>query len=511
MRRLRRPPALGAVVIAVALTATGCTSSGDPQASPTPARVSSSTEPADGSSTCGYLYEWVDTFRFPLQPDPHAAYTYVVPKITDGSVGFEITGPFPYAPWTEWMVYTGLGAQAQPYSVVKAGDIVPDSGSVNPFVVGTPVLSENRDFRLLVVPDGTDRSTMDASLQEIPEPNVLSSPTKGDSFVLANRVYNAFPGYNQGGAAGPTNTPFPRVRAVDLGTGQGVDCSTLNLVPHPASPTDMPDDNGAAARVVALASGDSFGAGPGAGSKPGAEYAPALDPTLIEFTRPPLLPGADVSSVPPADDCAGYLGAATSTTEIGLIRIPQVPKWFDTSYLDESSTFVQEETTYVSFTQYGASVGSYVPGKPTTASLGNEQLLVDGSGGSTVVVWPRTLTSSQQRQVFDLADRQGWALLRGGAQGRETTANLFLRQKGTSPSYPGGFEPTPERSGVPCYFDDHPDATSWSEVTGDTYVASAKSIGGAAPQGVNCTLQAYLNGGCLKTLKSHIQSTGGSY
>jgi hypothetical protein len=69
-----------------------------------------STQPADDSSTCGYLYEWLASFRFPLQPDPHAAYTYVV---------------------------------------VKAADIVPDAGSVNPFVVGTPVLSEKRDFRLL--------------------------------------------------------------------------------------------------------------------------------------------------------------------------------------------------------------------------------------------------------------------------------------------------------------------------------------------------------------------------
>ena len=49
------------------------------------------------------------------------------------------------------------------------------------------------------------------------------------------------------------------------------------------------------------------------------------------------------------------------------------------------------------------------------------------------------------------------------------------------------------------------------QVTGDTYVASARSIGGAAPQGVNCTLEAYLDGTCLTTLKSHIASTGSSY
>lgn len=214
--------------------ATGCTD-GDTGSSPAPKAgtqpsvgESASEASAAGAETCGYLYEWVDTFRFPLQPDPHAAYTYVVPKISDGSVGFEIAGSFPYASWTEWMVYTGLGAQVQPHSVVKDSDITPDSGSVNPFVVGTPVLSADREYRLLVVPDGTERSALAESLQDVPESNVLSSPTAGNSFVLANRVYNAFPGYNQGGAAGPTDTPFPRVRAVDLETG------TVTLTAHSA-------------------------------------------------------------------------------------------------------------------------------------------------------------------------------------------------------------------------------------------------------------------------------------
>ena len=382
----------------------------------------------------------------------------------------------------------------------------------SPFVPGTPVLSDKRDYRLRVVPDGTDLSTVDASLQDVPEANVLSSPTKGSSFVLANRVYNAFPGYNQGGAAGPTDTPLPPVRAVDLATGEGVDCSSLNLVPRPAAPTDMPTSRGAPAGNVTLTDGSAFGVGPDGGSTgTGAEYAPALDPAFVEFTRPPLLPGADVSSVPPADDCAGYLGAATSTTQIGLIRVPQVPTWFDTTQLTPETTFVQEQTTYVSLTKYGASTGSYEPGRPTTASPGNEELLVDASGGATVVVWPRSLSDSQQQQVLDLARRQGWALLRGGEQGKVATANLFLRMKGTSPDYQGGFVPTSQRPGVPCYFDDHPDATSWARSPATRTSPARAASAARPPRGCNCTLEAYLDGTCLTTLKSHIASTGSSY
>ena len=176
-------------------------------------------------------------FRFPLQPDPHAAYTYVMPKVTDAKVGFEITGDFPHAAWTEWMTYTGVTGGAQPFSLVKDSAITPDQGSVNPFVPGTAVLADNRSYRLLILPKGTDQSTIAAPLRDVPASNVLFSPTTGYSFAVANRVYNAFPGYNQGGAGGPKNTPFPTVRAVDLTTGKGVDCSSLNLIPNPQPPT----------------------------------------------------------------------------------------------------------------------------------------------------------------------------------------------------------------------------------------------------------------------------------
>jgi hypothetical protein len=64
---------------------------------------------------------------------------------------------------------------------------------------------------------------------------------------------------------------------------------------------------------------------------------------------------------------------------------------------------------------------------------------------------------------------------------------------------------------VPCYFDDNPTAKRWHQVTGDQYVACAKTIGSGAPQGVNCTVAELVDDSCLKQLKSHIESTGGSY
>ena len=326
-------------------------------------------------------------------------------------------------------------------------------------------------------------------------------------------MYESFAGYNPGGAGGEGNIPFPSVTAVDVSTGDDVDCSQLNLVPNPRSTSDMPVERVPHTGPISLEGGQRLPIGPHGGEADGAgaEYAPELDPDLIEFTRPPLLPGADVSSIPPADGCAGYLGAITSNDQIGLIRMPHVAQWFDTTDLTAESVFTQEESTYISITQYGDVVGEYEPGDPDTASLANNEFMVDETGGSTIVVWPRNLSVSDQEKVFEHAHQNHWALIRGGEPGPVTSSNMLVRTKGAADDYQGGYTPTPERGGVPCYFDDHPDASSWSDVVGDEYVASGENIGAGAPQGVNCDLAAFLDDSCLSDLEAYIAATGGSY
>jgi hypothetical protein len=514
-----RRGAAAALVVAVALVAGACTSDDEWAATRQTVSTTTTTAAPAGDPVCGYYYEWKSAWEFALQPDPHAAYSYVIPKVTTEPIGYLIEGPFPYAPWTSWTIYD---SSAQPYSLATDSAITPDEGSVNPFVVGTPVLSPARDYTLLVLPDGTDTASIAESLQDVPASNVLSSPTSGAGFIMANRVYNAFPGYNRGGAAGPTDTPFPTVTAINYETGDTVSCAEQNLLPSPTPPTQMPTnpiDASPSEAVVELTDGTRLPLGPQASRNStgsddnalaGAEYAPELDPDLIEFTRPPLLPGADVSSIPPPDNCAGYLGAATSTTKVGLIRMPHVAEWFDTSNLTSTTPFEQEETTYISFTQYGSGVSFYEPGSPNTGSLANGELRPDDSGGTTILVWPASLSTEEQQPLFELAERNGWAIMRGGQEGPITTPNLFVRLKGSSPSYSGGYTPTSDREGVPCYFDDNPTAT-WTELSGDEFVASAQNIGAGAPQGVNCDVDDVLEGTCEDRLRTYIERTGGSY
>ncbi|MBN3816165.1 hypothetical protein G3N57_05830 [Paraburkholderia sp. Se-20369] len=475
----------------------------------------------DQPDPCLYGFEWLHKVRFPLQPDPHAAYSYIAPKLpTDGTpVGFLVEGDYPYSTWFSWTMYD---AQAQAVSVMSDKATVPAPGSVNPFVIGNRVMEPKRHYRMLLLPNG---ATAGSSLADIP--NKLTIPTDVATSILAYRVYQAFPGYNLGGSGGETHTPFPAIYAVNYKTGEKLSCSAYNAIPASVGhlPTDTPPvDNlyGTNPPPNARKSADHSAH---AAAKPQTQspippkwqYAPVIDPTLVTFTRPPLLPGADVSSIPPPDQCAGYLGAGLNPNKIAIIRIPQVPTVFDTLTLNGQTVFPDTQGAYYSLVMYGASVGTYAPGEPITTALADSELKPDATGGSTLVVWPRDLPNTEREELFTYARAQGWALLRNGKAGDLTSANMLIRLKGASASYYGAYTPLPGvRTGVPCYFNDKPNGTLWSALEGAsdpmTYVASFQNLGNAAPQGVECTSTAdALNGACLGRLQDYIHRTGGKY
>src|SRR5262249_2927048 len=152
------------------------------------------------------------------------------------------------------------------------------------------------------------------------------------------------------------------------------------------------------------------------------------------------------SSVPPPDNCSGYLGALVHPDQIALIRIPHVPSIFDTAaltphsrYPDIDSPSLYTESAYVSITMYVASIGFYDPDSPDSASLADAEFNPDATGGSTIVVWPRDLPLRERKQLAEYA--RGSPLIRGGLAGPVTTANLLLRLKGANPYYYGAYTP----------------------------------------------------------------------
>jgi hypothetical protein len=110
--------------------------------------------------------------------------------------------------------------------------------------------------------------------------------------------------------------------------------------------------------------------------------------------------------------------------------------------------------------------------------------------------------------VFAYARRHGWAIMRGGTPNSFTTANLLIREKGSS-----GYQFSGDNVLVTTAHRRIPMHTGqrWDQVTGSRYVASPRNIGPGAPQGVTCTFTQFLDGECLRNLVAHVRHNGGSY
>lgn len=500
--------------------------------------------PPGTTNACNYVYEWIGKIRFPLQPDPHAVYSAVFPSDQAGQdgVGFLVRGEFPHAVWTSWATYTGRGG---PFSVTNFvnnppknsnNPVVADAGSIDPFTNGQLMQGTPRNFTLLFTPEGYAGTTA-PTLAGVPTSSINPANTKpypvssntGGFWLLANRVYVSFPGYNPGGS---TESTFPTVKAVDLATGAEVDCQKYNVAPDRLQglPTNPPDalKYGKSPTRIVLKNGSVWIGSDGSQSGAG-QFSPPNPKGLVLFTRPKALPGGDLATIPPPDNCSGYLGTSMNPGAISLIRIPHIANYTDGLKVTSSSTYPNPvnpgeewEASYQSLVQYGAATGIYKPGSPNTATVADAEFKVDPSGGSTILVWPRTLRGAAKLRMFRYARRQGWAIVRGGQQGRLTGANMLMRVKAPASDYFGS------TSAVPCYFGtpQNPENSDleWSEVpieSGSRFIATAENMGtpgakggiiSAAPQGVTCSsVRSLTSGRCVATLKRYIKSTGGSY
>lgn len=480
---------------------------------------------------CNYYYEWNGKVRFPLQNDPHASYTYVVPSsdaAKDG-IGFLVRGQFVHSVWASWLTYTH---GAQPFSGANFVNNPPkrsyhpvraDPGSIDPFRLGQPMLGTPRNFTILFEPKGYPQSDIAPSLDNTQTADIAPSNVKPyprskrvNFWALANRNYQALPGYNPGGARKQT---FPVVTAVKLKTGKPVNCQKYNVLPNRLQrpPTDPPSklNYGRVPIRIALKNGSHFDPLGGLGRGARSQFGPTNPKGLVQFTRTPLGPGADVAQVPPPDNCAGYLGTRTSTRRVSLVRIPHIANYTETHGVTSSTTYPNPvhrpwQASYMSFSMYGTSSGFYLPGDPDTMSIADHQFKVDRTGGSTVLVWPRNLSKPEQRRVFHYARNQGWAIVRGGTSGRQASANVLIRIKGAKSNYFGAI------SKVPCFFDPPRNRHKpWSDIpvqNGSRWVASPKNLGTGAPQGVTCrSIRSLSSGRCLHDLKAHIREAGGRY
>jgi hypothetical protein len=454
------------------------------------------------------------------QADPLAGYPIYAFAPGNVDTGVVIHADFPYAAWMSWTTYT-LTRNFPPFNVVGRTAIVPDPGSVNPYIVGNRTYAPKRAYTLLVVPEGTvgntlpDGSTLAPSLAAIPESNrILRSAT--ERWGISERAYVALPGYNQAGLHGPTNTQPPTVTQTNLNTGQSQGCS-LNILPKRfQTPFDqMGNTNNNPALIMA-------GVFPGilppvTGSH--IYYPPKPDPRLVQFFRSSLAaaPAPDVPVWPatgPGHACTGYLNAKLNQNQIALIRIPRPPTPFDIHTVNPGMVTPNPDVSYYSFNTYGTALGSYLGARPRTMSINSTDVTLDPTGGLTIVVLPRVGPLSRApitAAIIATARRNGWMVERGNVDGAQYADSMLVRFKGTNANYPYSFTANNATDGVPCFYDNPANANVPFSQVPASYAASPSETGPATPQGVECGLAGYLGGNCLSRLKAYISSTGGSY
>jgi hypothetical protein len=464
------------------------------------------------ASACPAMMGALRDFHPPFQADPAAGYP--VWGITNApgveNLGFVVEADFPYAAWMSIMTYDAPGV---PITVTSDKDFVPEPGSTNPFVVGNSLMAQPRHFRVLALPARYEDNS--ALLDSLPKklksiPNILFLPDAPDDpfFSIIQRVYKHFPGYDQIGTIGPTNTPQPVLTAVDLRKGKAQDCEAISNIPpelRHVTGTPVPFLR------LPLPLGVLFPGG--FYEQTEALYPPKPDPDLVQFFRPDLAsaPYPDVASMPPPDSCAGYMNAKLDDDRIALIRIPQVPTFLNVNDITPGQVMGTPDVKYVSYNTYGSDIGLYRPRLPITMGVNDDDILLDANGGATLVVWPRRTFGRDRLLMFAKARVNGWNLIRGNTDGSVYADSMFIRFKGADPNYGGGFTPNANRPGVPCFTDDPAYADYEYRDLPAQFAATQAEIGLAAPQGVQCSIPEFLGSACLARLRQHISDTGGDY
>ena len=375
--------------------------------------------------------------------DPAALYpsrdgAYNLPG--SANVAYKLTGQFPHSTTMSITTYNDLWFIPQPTGyVLNDNQIIPDPGSVNPFVPGTRVMAPNRNYTVYIWPDSVP---VPAGLQ-----NVVLYPTKAADptdrlarWYLTLRFYHMQPGYSAI-AAEPTITA---VSATNPSTQ--VRCG-LRPVP------------GTFARMVpgVLAHVKLYGI-----------FPKAPEPTTgnkIYFTRYPGLSSIGPEGYP-ADGCVNYVMGTGSPNQISVVTVHKVPQYFNNNLVTPLSIMKDYQTRYLS--QVVAAFPEY---PAISVNTDNAVYTSDGSWVTVYLPGDPRLPAAQIRQVRALARALHYNVIQlppRPSRLRPLASLLpypviIYRNKAVSPSFPDSV------TSVPCWpnpntpqnnYRDYPNQTS---------------------------------------------------
>jgi hypothetical protein len=531
-RRRTTAPLVGLVTV-LALVAGACSSDDDEGTAAQDAATTTATSAVTGGE-CPYVVDTSKADFYPIQPSFSAGYTLSAQKLTSDTAdwAYEVTADFPYSNWTAWYLYDLNGVPLYKFSDAS---IVPDPGSTNPFVQGNPILAADRSFTLYFMPSTTPPSVV--SEMQGDGKNVALLPAVGstDGVSIVSRSYWSFANedlgdYDRFGYGGPTDTPYPTIRAIttDPTTGELTDTEVDDCGAQSELPPQLWYDTDSGKPVVTFEDapvpteqelgGDLpkllLQTGSASGSL-GKEFPPAPEPDQVQFYRndASTSPYADVSSAPPAgnppDACGGYVMANLPNDVVSLVHIPQVPSFPSYKGATEDTTNDRDayDVQFYSVVIYGATKQKDAYGTNENSQLGNTQLLQNDDGSATVVLYPQSATSEQVDQIAAVVKANGWNLLRSGVQTAVAPNLLTIREKGQNPNWPNALSANKVTQGAPCPQSTNPDLLLPQDPP-SAAVTQQNGMGLTAPAGQNCTIEEFLDGTCLKDLSDRLQQTG---
>ena len=394
-----------------------------------------------------------DRVRSPVQMDIHAAYRIFAFQ-SDGTIGYRVSGEFPYAAFLSYTIYN----DALVYAALLDYEINADQGSINPFLPGELVNATNRSYTVTVLPDGT---VPDASMAN---PIFMPPPARHSDLVtvaLVQRIYLPEPGEDRyGGFEAPTIEPFE--------------------VSDPATPVPCPSGDFSAITSQFGSLGSHF------------SQSPLPRNGRIEFYRPPVteVPYADGDGPQNKHDCTGYLMATVFPDRLAVIHLPQAPAFFDNTNITSTTIFVEPDgVRYLSLGSYGATVMGVLENENIAGP--DVRTLPDGS--ATFVAIPVGLSIADIETVINKADQLGYnvmplaqygPLIPDDAEGPQINPFLIYRNKVAAEGFPGNIK------NVRCF-----QGTSFSHAP-RVYAASPGNMGEYAPVGIECSVSDFLYGAC---------------
>jgi hypothetical protein len=365
------------------------------------------------------------------------------------NVAYKFTGRFPHSTTMNFTAYNNLLDINGPNYALNDVNIIPDPGSVNPFVPGTRIMAPNRNYTVWAWPDNVP---VPAGLK-----NVILYPTRPEDpggaarWNIVTRMYYHQPGFSPV-AEKPTITAM----------------SALN----PTQPVACP-----LSRVGTIAS--QIAGFFAHRAKWGAPPLPPQPPNSnkIYFTRYPTAYGVGLDGYPGpvATSCANYLVATVpfDGNKVSVTTMHRVPEHYNINNVTQRSVMKDYPIRYQSVLDTYFTLNGRL-----YRSLGNNTNdSVYTSKGEWVFVWlpsePR-LPAAQERAVRAKAAALNFNVIQlppkatGPIQRQLPNGILFIRQKGISPNFPYS------NQGTPCWADDH-DYTTYAQQNSPAFFAKYAS------------------------------------